>query len=207
MSPPREAHRRFLNRYYGQVRHVYDLTRRYYLLGRDQALTELLRRPWQRLVEVGPGTGRNLRLLHRARPGAQLGGLEASDVMLAHASARCPFARLRHGFAEDEHAPYDLLGAPPERVLFSYCLSMVQDRARALDRARRALAPGGEVVVVDFGDCGGLPAPLGAALRAFLRRFHVEPLDLAPLRARGAEVRHGPLRYYFIARLPAQPGP
>lgn len=197
----RERHRRFLNRYYGEVRHLYDLTRRYYLFGRDRALAGLLDERWSSLVEIGPGTGRNLRHLHRARPAARLGGIEASDVMLAHARSRCPFAELRQGFAEDEDAPYELLGAPPDRILFSYCLSMVQDPARALDRALRALSPGGEVVIVDFSDCAGLPAPLRAGFLAFLRGFHVSPLDEGLLRDRGAGLRHGPLRYYQIARL------
>jgi S-adenosylmethionine-diacylgycerolhomoserine-N-methlytransferase len=199
-----EAHRRFLNAYYGQVRHVYDVTRKYYLFGRDVALRELAREPWRRLVEIGPGTGRNLRALHRARPDAILGGIEASDVMLAHARARCPWATLRHGFADADLVPLDLLGAPPDRVLFSYCLSMVQDPAKALDNARRALAPGGEVVVVDFADCAGLPRVLRESFARFLRSFHVTPLDEASL-GPGAAVRHGPARYYLIARLGPSP--
>jgi S-adenosylmethionine-diacylgycerolhomoserine-N-methlytransferase len=198
----REAHRRFLNRYYGQVRHLYDLTRKYYLFGRDTALRELCAEPWQRLVEIGPGTGRNLRLLHAARPEARLGGLEASDVMLAHAAARCPWATLRHGFADADEVPLDLLGAPPDRVLFSYCLSMVQDPVKAIDNARRALAPGGEVVIVDFADCAGLPRPLREPFQGFLRSFHVTPLDGAALGEKGS-VRYGPARYYLIARLSA----
>lgn len=196
----REAHRRFLNRYYGQVRHLYDLTRKYYLFGRDTTLRELAAEPWRRLVEIGPGTGRNLRVLHAARPGARLGGVEASDVMLAHARARCPWATLRHGFADADEVPLDLLGAPPDRILFSYCLSMVQDPEKALDNARRALAPGGEVVVVDFADCAGLPHPLREGFARFLRSFHVTPLDGAAL-GEGARVRFGPLRYYLVARL------
>lgn len=95
-----DEHRRFLDRYYGWSRHVYDATRRYYLLGRDRALELLRSEPWDRLVEVGPGTGRNLRHLHRARPTARLGGVEASEQMLLHARQRCPWAKLEHGFAE-----------------------------------------------------------------------------------------------------------
>jgi S-adenosylmethionine-diacylgycerolhomoserine-N-methlytransferase len=195
-----EAHRQFLNRYYGQVRHLYDVTRKYYLFGRDVALRELAAEPWQRLVEVGPGTGRNLRALHATRPHAHFGGVEASDVMLEHARARCPWATLRQGFADAEAAPLDLLGAPPDRILFSYCLSMVQDPARALHNARRALAPGGEVVIVDFADCAGLPGPLRDGFTRFLRGFHVTPLDAAALRG-ATTVRHGPARYYLLARL------
>jgi S-adenosylmethionine-diacylgycerolhomoserine-N-methlytransferase len=194
----RDEHRAFLNRYYGASRIFYDVSRRYYLFGRDHALRELARdRGWRRLAEMGPGTGRNLARLHRARPEARLGGIEASDAMLAHARARCPWASLEHGFAED--APLrDLLGAPPDRILFSYCLSMVRDRPAAIAHARRSLADGGEVVVVDFGDLGGLPPSIARPFRAYLGAFRVEPLDAEALDgARSVRFGHG--RYYVVA--------
>ncbi len=202
MSEPRDAHRRFLNAYYGWSRSIYDWTRRYFLLGREPALAALLEQPWQSLVEVGPGTGRNLRLLHRARPEAALGGVDASDAMLEYARARCPFAELRHGFAEDADFGA-VLGRPPERILFSYCLSMVQDPKAALANARAALAPGGEIWVVDFGDCEGVPGPARAALRAWLAGFHVEPLDVSLLEPWAPELRFGPGRYWLRAVIPA----
>jgi S-adenosylmethionine-diacylgycerolhomoserine-N-methlytransferase len=199
-SPDGHAeHRAFLNRYYGVSRFFYDVTRKYYLFGRDVALGELIRdRRWTRLVEIGPGTGRNLRRLHRARPDAQLGGVEASDAMLAHARARCPWARLTHGFAED--APMrDVFGVAPDRILFSYCLSMVADRGAALANARGSLADGGEVIVVDFGDLRGIPGGLASGLRSWLKTFHVEPLDASAV-TDATSSKWGPGRYYVIAR-------
>jgi S-adenosylmethionine-diacylgycerolhomoserine-N-methlytransferase len=195
---PHEDHRRFLNRYYGQVRHLYDVTRKYYLFGRDTALRQLCEEPWERLVEIGPGTGRNLRKLHAMRPNARLGGLEASDVMLAHARARCPWATLEQGFIDADQVKLELLGAPPDRILFSYCLSMVQDPIKALHNARRALAPGGSIVVVDFADGAGLPRALRDGFGRFLRSFHVTPLDEG-LFGRSAVVRYGAVRYYLLA--------
>lgn len=197
----REGHRAFLNRYYRHVRHVYDLSRRYYLFGRDRVLGEMLAEPWERLIEVGPGTGRNLRKLHRARPGARYGGLEASDVMLEHARKRCPWAKLQQGFAEEANLS-SLLGRPPDRILFSYVLSMVQDAERALVRARQSLAPGGKVVVVDFGDLAGLPW-LAGPLARFLRSFHVTAPPRRLLEAQGGELRWGPGRYFVVAELGA----
>ncbi len=200
---PRQAHRDFLNRYYGAVRRVYDVTRRYYLFGRDTVLNSLLGERWDSLIEVGPGTGRNLRKLQRRRPAARYGGIDASDAMLEIAQARCPWATLRQGFAED--CDYTaLLGSPPERVLFSYCLSMVQDADSALANARGSLAAGGQVVVVDFGDLKGVPL-LAGPLERFLRSFHVEPLDAALLRRHGAELRWGPGRYFVTARMGPMP--
>jgi S-adenosylmethionine-diacylgycerolhomoserine-N-methlytransferase len=204
LSDAHAEHRAFLNRYYGVSRFFYDVTRKYYLFGRDAALRELASDPgWKRLVEVGPGTGRNLRALHRARPSAELGGIEASDAMLAHARARCRWASLTQGFAEDARMG-DVLGAPPDRILFSYCLSMVGDRAKALANARAGLAEDGRVVIVDFGDLGGFPARLADGFRSYLRTFHVQPLDGAVLSG-AASVRWSPRRYYVIATFAKSP--
>ncbi len=201
IAAARDDHRAFLNRYYGASRAIYDVTRRYYLFGRDTLLDELVAAPIQRVVEVGPGTGRNLRVLHRRRPDLVLGGVDASDAMLEHARARCPWARLHHGFAED--ADLDaLVGGRPDRVLLSYCLSMVGDARGAIEHARRAVGPQGEVSVVDFADLGDLPGPLRRALRAWLRTFHVEPLDASLFEGLGARLTWGPGRYWVIARIP-----
>jgi S-adenosylmethionine-diacylgycerolhomoserine-N-methlytransferase len=201
MAAAPHDHRAFLNRYYRLTRHVYDATRKFYLFGRDAAIRAILDGRWERLVEIGPGTGRNLRRLHAARPTARFGGVEASDEMLRHAQARMPWASLVHGFAED--ADYaGLLGGQPDVVLFSYCLSMVQDPQRALDNARRSVAPGGRVVVVDFGDLLGLPALPRVVLRRWLALFHVQPLDPALLAPHQPTITHGPGRYYLIATLP-----
>lgn len=195
----RESHRRFLNAYYGKVRHVYDPTRKYFLFGRDRALTALLAEPWRHLVEVGPGTGRNLAALAMRRPEARYGAVEASDAMLEVARRRCGFATMRQGFAEDaDHGA--VLGCAPDRVLFSYSLSMIQDQDKAIANARACLAPGGQVVIVDFGDMCGMPVA-APALKRFLRSFHVTAPSIELLERHGAQLAWGPGRYYVIARL------
>jgi S-adenosylmethionine-diacylgycerolhomoserine-N-methlytransferase len=203
-TPDREAHRDFLNRYYGVSRSFYDLTRKYYLFGRDTALRQLAAEPWSRLVEIGPGTGRNLRKLRAMRPDAAYGGVEASDEMLDLARRRCPWARFQQGFAEETDYT-GLLGARPDRVLFSYCLSMVQEREKAIEAARRSVSADGEVVIVDFADMGAMRGPAREGLRAWLRTFHVDPLPDELLRPHARSITYGPGRYYVIARLPALP--
>jgi S-adenosylmethionine-diacylgycerolhomoserine-N-methlytransferase len=195
-----EAHRRFLNSYYGRSRHIYDLTRKYFLFGRDRALDELKAERWSTLVEIGPGTGRNLRALRRDRPDARLGGIEPCDEMLRHARARCPWAALAHGFAESADLAA-VHGTAPDRVLFSYCLSMVNEPLIALTGARRMLAPGGSVTVVDFADMASMPPALRAAVRGWIGAYRVTPLDSKLLEDAGARVTYGPMRYYAIARL------
>lgn len=196
----RSGHRTFLNRYYGWSRGTYDLTRRYYLFGRDTVLDALASEEWSTLVEMGPGTGRNLSILHRLRPDARLGGVEACDAMLDLARRKCSFAALMQGFAEDADLER-VHGVRPDRILFSYCLSMVQDPEAALRNATRSVAPGGRVVVVDFGDGMGLPGPARRALHRWLRSFHVSPLRTDLFGVRGATLRFGPGRYWLAASL------
>lgn len=195
-----DAHRSFLNKYYGISRHFYDLTRKYYLLGRDSELKQLLAEEWGSLVEIGPGTGRNLRLLQRARPQADYGGIEASDEMLGHAERLCSFARFQQGFAEQARLEA-VIGRKPDRILFSYCLSMVQDPVAALENAKRSLAPGGEVVIVDFADFSRLPAIAAQGLSRWLEAFHVRPTSLSLLRSQGVQLELGPGAYFYRARI------
>jgi S-adenosylmethionine-diacylgycerolhomoserine-N-methlytransferase len=192
-------HRAFLNRRYGLSRFVYDATRKYYLFGRDGTLRDLLAEPWESLVEVGAGTGRNLRMLHRRRPGAVYGGVEPCDEMREHARPRVPWVRLVDAFAEEVDYTA-ILGRSPDRILFSYSLSMVGDPQAALRRAIDALAPSGAVVVVDFGDLAGFPAAVRGPFRKFLSAFHVKPLDLSALKVEPHDLRVGPWGYYLAAR-------
>jgi S-adenosylmethionine-diacylgycerolhomoserine-N-methlytransferase len=200
LSTEQADHRAFLNRYYGVSRYFYDVSRKYYLLGRDKALEQLLAEDWSSLIEVGPGTGRNLAKLHEARPSARLGGVEASDAMLDHARKRCPWASLEHGFAENADFT-SVLGTKPDRILFSYCLSMVQDPVAALENARRSVSPNGYVMVVDFANLDGLPKLFKRGLQKWLATFHVEPVDEKLLQSQGAKFFFGPAHYYLIARM------
>ena len=76
-----------MDRMYRRQRHIYDLSRKFYLLGRDEAIAGLDAGPGDRVLEIGCGTGRNLVKLARAYPEARLFGLDVSREMLASASA------------------------------------------------------------------------------------------------------------------------
>ena len=76
-----------MDRMYRLTRHIYDLTRAYYLLGRDRMLARVATGPNTATVEVGCGTARNLiKLARRPAPGL-LYGLDASHEMLETAAA------------------------------------------------------------------------------------------------------------------------
>ena len=49
-----------MDRIYRRQRHVYDFTRKYYLLGRDELIERLAPPADSRVLEIGCGTARNL---------------------------------------------------------------------------------------------------------------------------------------------------
>ncbi|MFM9059340.1 MAG: class I SAM-dependent methyltransferase [Planctomycetaceae bacterium] len=185
MSAPGTGQAAAMDRMYRLTRHVYDITRRYYLLGRDRMLAEIPTGTGTATLEVGCGTARNLvKLARRPAPGL-LCGLDASHEMLETAAAsiarqRVPAAGnpailLRQGLAEDLDARR-MFGRdePFDTIFFSYCLSMVPTWPGAIEAALANLKPGGRMLIVDFWDQAGLPRVFAAGLTRWLAMFHVE---------------------------------
>lgn len=177
------THAALMDRVYGQQRHIYDLTRKFYLLGRDRMIDGLAPAPGARIVEVGCGTARNLvRIAHRY-PDSTLFGLDASQAMLETAAIAIGRAglskriKLAAGYAETLSPATFGETVPFDNILFSYSLSMIPDWKRALNAARNALGANGRVHIVDFGDLGNIARPARAALRKWLDLFHVAPRE------------------------------
>jgi S-adenosylmethionine-diacylgycerolhomoserine-N-methlytransferase len=172
-----------MDRMYRRQRHIYDLSRKFYLLGRDEAIESLHAGAGDGVLEIGCGTGRNLVKLARAYPQARLFGLDVSREMLASAAASLARAGLsaRVALGRADATAFDpeaLFGcARFERVMISYALSMIPPWREALAQALDVLSPGGSLHVVDFGDCAGLPGPFRSGLRRWLAAFDVTPRD------------------------------
>jgi len=170
-----------MDRMYRRQRFIYDATRKFYLIGRDATIAELDARPGDGVLEIGCGTGRNLVRMARRFPEARLFGLDVSNEMLASARAAIARARLesRVRLAQGDAASFDaarLFGRSDfQRVMISYALSMIPPWREALGRAVDALAPGGALHIVDFGDSAGLPSAFRAALNGWLAAFDVTP--------------------------------
>lgn len=171
-----------MDRMYRWTRHVYDLTRRYYLLGRDEMLDRIVASEPRRVLEVGCGTGRNLRVLADMTSGAQLYGVDASLAMLATARDALDRAdctgrvTLAQGLAEQLDARVDLgVDGSFDVLFFSYALSMIPAWRAALARALAHLAPGGRLYVVDFWDQANLPPGIPTLLQGWLDLFDVRP--------------------------------
>ena len=171
-----------MDRMYRRQRHIYDLSRKFYLLGRDEAIARLRPAPGDTVLEIACGTGRNLIKLARVYPEARLFGLDVSREMLATAAASTARAGLasRVALAPADATAFDpqaLFGcASFERVMISYALSMIPPWRAALAHALDVVAPGGSLHVVDFGHC--LPGPFKTGLRRWLAMFDVTPRDI-----------------------------
>ena len=167
-------HQERMDRRYRYQRHIFDLSRKFILFGRERAIAALRLDDARAVLEIGCGTGRNLELMAAAHPALRLTGVDISEEMLKSARARVARARidervtLRHGDATT------LEGNAP-RILMSYSLSMVPDWRRALAVAIDILEPGGLLAIVDFGNFGGLPDWLAEACIEVLSRQDAPP--------------------------------
>jgi S-adenosylmethionine-diacylgycerolhomoserine-N-methlytransferase len=179
---PAEATRR-MNRMYRRQRHIYDATRRFYLLGRDRLIGGLRPAAGQSILEIGCGTGRNLVLAAQLYPEARFFGIDVSTEMLNSAIAAVSRAGLA-GQIRVAHAdgtafdPQALFGVPSfDHVMISYSLSMIPAWRRVLEAAATHLKAGGRLHIVDFGNQERLPAAARALLLRWLAMFDVTPRD------------------------------
>jgi S-adenosylmethionine-diacylgycerolhomoserine-N-methlytransferase len=171
-----------MNRIYRRQRHIYDFTRKYYLIGRDRLIDRLDAKPFEGALEIGCGTGRNLVLAARRYPNTRFFGIDVSTVMLTSAIEQIGRAgvaarvRVAHGDAT-AFDPARLFGHTQFERVFNYSISMIPDWQATLDRAIDLLAPGGELHIVDFGTRARLPRWFRFLLRGWLRLFHVTSRD------------------------------
>jgi len=170
-----------MDRMYRHTRHIYDLTRKPYLLGRDRLIAELGLEDGGSILEMGSGTGRNLIAAARAYPKAELYGFDISEQMLKTAKAAIDRAgladrvHLRQGDATVFDAGAAFGREAFDRVYLSYALSMIPPWRAALARGLALTKSDGRFSVVDFGFCEGLGSAPRAVLHGWLKLFHVTP--------------------------------
>jgi S-adenosylmethionine-diacylgycerolhomoserine-N-methlytransferase len=201
---------------YRWTRHVYDASRKYYLLGRDRLINELNAKPGEIIIEAGCGTARNLIKMAQRYPNIKFYGFDASDEMLK--TARESVARaglsdriiLAQGFAQN-FDPQTMFGVAPgsiDKIVFSYALSMIPPWRESLDHALALLKPQGTVHIVDFGPQDGLPSAFRAFLFWWLDMFGVHfrpelPEYIRTLAAKNfqPEIGSGLKGYYIIGQI------
>lgn len=200
-----------MDRMYRLTRHVYDATRKPYLLGRDRMIEALNAPPGGTVLEMGCGTGRNLIAAGRHHPGVHLFGFDISAEMLKTARHNVERSGLDIRLAEGDACAFDPEAAFGvarfDRVYFSYTLSMIPDWTAALAHGLALVKDGGRLSVVDFGFCEGLGRPARALLHGWLSLFHVTPrATLRAEMAHLAQIRGRTLSFERPARGYAQLG-
>ncbi len=126
---------------------------------RRRAVRRLGLEPGQSVLEVGCGTGRNLKLLRDAvGDRGRVIGVDATPAMLDEAQKLID----RHGWSNATLLRADAaqlaLSELVDVAYFSLSYSVIPDREGALDRAWDALRPGGRLVIMDAGipDAGSM---------------------------------------------------
>lgn len=176
-----------MDRMYKFQRHFYDLTRKYYLLGRDRLIAEMRVNEGDHVLEIGCGTGRNLDILARKYPDTKFYGLDASAEMLRNAEKKKESKALRNLVlkralaGEFSHLETFNVEEPFNIVFFSYSISMIPEWEDALENSLINLKPGGHLYIVDFFDQRSMPVWFRKPMQAWLRTFHVQfKPDLVP---------------------------
>lgn len=140
-----------LENYYRLHAPIYDITRWSFLFGRDEIIKMIPNLPDQPdILEIGCGTGKNLKHLEAQFSNAGILGLDLSEEMLNIArgkvdeSASIQLQTSRYGYKSLSQGPFDL-------ILLSYSLTMMDDDLEEIIiQIKRDLHPSGMVAVVDF---------------------------------------------------------
>jgi S-adenosylmethionine-diacylgycerolhomoserine-N-methlytransferase len=143
-----------MNQYYAYQSKIYDATRWSFLFGRQKVL-KLLKKKMpdaQNILEIGCGTGINLKELSRLYLKTKLWGIEGAADMYKIAQKRLggakPLANLIHRPYQKNH---NLALPPVDAIIFSYVLTMINPHYEEIIlQALQDLPQGGRIVVVDF---------------------------------------------------------
>lgn len=198
---------------YRHQRYFYDLTRKYYLLGRDKLIAQMNVKSGENILEIGCGTARNLIILAKKHANANFFGLDASSEMLKTSQEKVGAQKLENvqlqvALADDFNYQKTFgLNEPFDTMYFSYSISMIPTWRESIENALDNLKSGRSFYIVDFYDQASLPKWFQKILQSWLKQFHVKyPKELLPhlemLETQGAgKLTITPLyrRYSFIA--------
>lgn len=141
-----------IENYYRYHSRIYDATRWSFLFGRETILDMIPNMSSQpRILEIGCGTGKNIKYLEYHFPEAQIVGVDLSKEMLnvaqnklASSSQKVKLINLRYGSQPVDEEPFDL-------ILLSYSLTMIGGQIEeVLKQINADLKSNSYIAVVDF---------------------------------------------------------
>ncbi|PCJ99919.1 MAG: methyltransferase type 12 [Zetaproteobacteria bacterium] len=179
-NPSEDQIKQNMDKMYRWTRHIYDITRKYYLLGRDSLIENINANDGDNICEVGCGTARNLIKIAQRYPKAHIYGLDASDEMLKTANHNLDNANmvqkitLKQAYSQS-FIPAELFGTdkPLDKIVYSYALSIIPPWKESIDHALELLPQGGEIHIVDFDAQDDLPKIVSTFIFWWLKMFHV----------------------------------
>lgn len=154
-TPTALQQNRDMQQYYRLQSKIYDATRWSFLFGRSRLIQNLPidKNSSFRALEVGCGTGFNIRCLAERFPGAHITGMDISIDMIDIARRKTAPFKNRTLLIRGPYQQGTLLDPPVDLILFSYSLTMINPQWQALIRqSYQDLRPGGLIAVVDFHD-------------------------------------------------------
>lgn len=176
-----------MDKMYRHQRYFYDLTRKYYLLGRDKLIEEMEIFDGENILEVGCGTARNLIILAQKYPNVNFYGLDASTEMLKTAQAKVDAKNIKNitlktALADDFTFDKTFnLNEKFDAIFFSYAVSIIPPWKESIENSLKNLKSGKTLYIVDFYDQADLPKWFQSILKGWLKQFHVKyPKELLP---------------------------
>jgi ubiquinone/menaquinone biosynthesis C-methylase UbiE len=132
------------------------------LMGVDKAHRRLIEQAnihsTNRVLEIGCGTGNLVMRVKQIYPRATVVGLDPDSMVLARARQKAEGSGLdiefSRGFADALSYPDGSFDRVISAFMFHHLLKL-EDKLKALSEARRVLAPGGSLHLVDFGGAAG----------------------------------------------------
>ena len=167
----------FVRRRYDHLASIYPLFNVLFWLPlkvRAKAVKQLELKPGDKVLEVGCGTGRNLRrLVEAVGPTGEVFGVDCCDAMLAKARELSNRHRWHNVKLWQEDATEMRLPAPVDGVLFSLSYTVIPKPVTALEKAWEYLLPKRYVVIMDGKLAHGLLGRLSRPLVIFLSKATV----------------------------------
>jgi ubiquinone/menaquinone biosynthesis C-methylase UbiE len=160
-----------------------------------EVLTALDIKAGEVIADIGAGSGYfALRLAHHVGPTGHVYAVDVSPDMVRHLNQRIRDARLLNVSAILAAPDDPLLPRPVNRVLFVDVWHHIENRPQYLAGIRKLLAPGGQVVMIDFHK---KELPIGPPVSMKIAREDL----VAEMQANGFRLarEHGFLEYqYFL---------